>query len=319
MRGQLISRRTESSILIRVNSRGENIDKLSSIRRIQARITPHRGTLMKDILIHVRDYRDHTPAAVFGVQLAATLEASVTAVFACPHPMHVSPGLGPSLTTAFTQDALELIRDAVQSRGAFKAWAGSLGAPQTDLVVVEGSASDALMQAAARHDLLVLDHPTDDHGPIWDIPGLILGTSLPCVVLPREAILPGSRIQRVAIAWNGSPEAMRAIHAALPLLQDKQVLLLWGAEERNVSHGLEWDPPFHISQYLQRHGVEAEERMIAAKHDDVGTILLDASMKFGADLLVMGAYGRNRFSEWWLGGATRHVLTWSNIPVLFRH
>jgi nucleotide-binding universal stress UspA family protein len=42
-------------------------------------------------------------------------------------------------------------------------------------------------------------------------------------------------------------------------------------------------------------------------------------MKFRADMLVMGAYGRSRFSEWMLGGATRHVLTWADIPVLMRH
>jgi nucleotide-binding universal stress UspA family protein len=33
----------------------------------------------------------------------------------------------------------------------------------------------------------------------------------------------------------------------------------------------------------------------------------------------MGAYGRSRFSEWILGGATRHVLERGNIPVFMRH
>jgi len=33
----------------------------------------------------------------------------------------------------------------------------------------------------------------------------------------------------------------------------------------------------------------------------------------------MGAYGRTRFSEWALGGATRHVLEHSTIPVFLRH
>lgn len=39
----------------------------------------------------------------------------------------------------------------------------------------------------------------------------------------------------------------------------------------------------------------------------------------GAELLVMGAYGCSRFSEWVLGGATRHVLAWAKLPVLLRH
>lgn len=274
---------------------------------------------MKDILIHVRDYQGHTPAAVFGVRLAATLGASATAVYPCPHPMRYVPGFDPLMMTAYMENALELVKEAVQARSAIQAWAASLGIPQFDWVVVQGAASDALMQAATRHDLLVLDHALDDEDSPWDLPSLILRSAVPCIVLPRREILPEWQIRRVAVAWNGSPEAMRAIHAALPLLRGKEVLLLWGAAERDAGFGVEWDPPFHIQQYLQRHGIEAEQHTIAAKHDDVGTALLDASTKFGADLLVMGAYGRSRFSEWWLGGATRHVLTWANIPVLLRH
>jgi nucleotide-binding universal stress UspA family protein len=33
----------------------------------------------------------------------------------------------------------------------------------------------------------------------------------------------------------------------------------------------------------------------------------------------MGAWGRTRFSEWMLGGATHHVLNHADIPVLMRH
>ncbi|MDE2278843.1 MAG: universal stress protein [Xanthomonadaceae bacterium] len=274
---------------------------------------------MQDILIHARDYHGHTTACEFGVRLAATLGASVTAVYACPHPMYFSPVVYPSAITAFMENALELVKNAVQARPAFEQWAASLGVPKAEWLVAQGIASDALLQAATRHDLLVLDHPTIDQGSPWDIPGLILRAGVPCIVLPQAEAMPERQIQRVALAWNGSPEAMRAIHAARPLLRGRQVLLLWGAAERDVDHGVEWDPSFHILEYLQRHGVEVEEHMIAARHDEVGTALLDAATKFGADLLVMGAYGRNRFSEWWLGGATRHVLAWADIPVLFRH
>jgi nucleotide-binding universal stress UspA family protein len=72
-------------------------------------------------------------------------------------------------------------------------------------------------------------------------------------------------------------------------------------------------------EYLRSHGVAAEQHHVTGKHDDVGEVLLDEAMKFGAELFVMGAYGRSRFSEWMLGGATRHVLTWADIPVLLRH
>lgn len=272
---------------------------------------------MKDILIYVRDFEERTPAAHFGVRLAAALGAAVTGVYASPRPIYVAPAFEPELMATAIENARELFKEAVQAKQSFLDWAASHGAPQTDWLVVEGDAGDALAQAATRHDLLVLDHAGDDRAAAWDIPGLVLKTDIPCMVLPHSGVR-YTPFERIAIGWNGSPEAMRAVHAALPFLQGKQALLMRG-EERDKYPGLEWEPPFNIVDYLRRHGVAAEQRTIYAKYDDVGTALLDEAMKFRADLLVMGAYGRSRFSEWMLGGATRHVLTWSDIPVLMRH
>ncbi|MEE8623640.1 MAG: universal stress protein, partial [Alphaproteobacteria bacterium] len=40
---------------------------------------------------------------------------------------------------------------------------------------------------------------------------------------------------------------------------------------------------------------------------------------FGADLIVMGAYGHSRLYELIVGGATRHVLGHMTLPVLMSH
>jgi nucleotide-binding universal stress UspA family protein len=272
---------------------------------------------MKDILIHVRDFEKRTPAAYFGVRLAATLGATVTGVYAAPQPLYIAPAFEPELMAEAIRNVRELVKDAVQAKQPFLDGAATLGDPQSAWLVAEGSVSDALAQAATWHDLLVLDHPDDDSGSAWDIPGVILKTGVPCIVLPHHGVHYGP-FERIAIGWNGSPEAMRAVHAALPFLQGKQVLLLWG-EERDLYHGVDWDPPFNIMEYLRNHGVTVERRDITGKYDDVGGVLLEEAMKFGANLFVMGAYGRSRFSEWMLGGATRHVLTWADIPVLLRH
>lgn len=272
---------------------------------------------MKDILIHVRDFEKRTPAAQFGVRLAAAFGASVTGVYACPRPMYIAPAFEPELMTEAIQNTRELVKEAVQAKRSFIDWAASMGVPQSEWLVAEGPASDALAQAATRHDLLVLDHAEDDRGSAWDIPGVILKTDVPCIVLPHHGVHFGP-FERIAIGWNGSPEAMRAVHAALPFLQGKQALLLWG-EEPDRYHGVDWDPPFNIMEYLRTHGVSAEQHDVTGKYDDVGVVLMEKAMKYSADLFVMGAYGRSRFSEWMLGGATRHVLTWADIPVLLRH
>lgn len=272
---------------------------------------------MKDILIHVRDFDKRTPAAQFGTKLAVTLGASITGVYVCPRPLYIAPAFEPELMAEAIRNARELVRNAAQAKQSFVDWASSLGVERSEWLVAEGTPGDALAQAATWHDLLILEHTGGDGGSAWDIPRIILNTDVPCIILPHHGVN-DSPFERIAIGWNGSPEAMRAVHAALPLLRGKQVLLLWG-EERYSSHGVEWEPPFNVVEYLRQHGVTIERSDVAAKHDEAGAVLLDRAMNFGAELFVMGAYGRSRFSEWMLGGATRHVLTWADIPVLLRH
>ncbi|WP_235025506.1 universal stress protein [Caballeronia terrestris] len=47
-----------------------------------------------------------------------------------------------------------------------------------------------------------------------------------------------------------------------------------------------------------------------------GETLLSFGSEFGANLIVMGAYGHSRWHELILGGATRTVLEATQVPVL---
>ncbi|HEX5960671.1 MAG TPA: universal stress protein [Rhodanobacteraceae bacterium] len=272
---------------------------------------------MKDILIYARDFQERTPAAYYGVRMAVGFGASVTGVYVCPAPMYFAPAVEPGLISTVLENARQYFKEAVQARKSFLDWAASMGVAHAEWVVVEGDVTDAMVQASTRHDLLVLDHAKGSEGGSWDIPGLVLRAGVPCIVLPQR----GSRydeIARVAIGWNGSPEAMRAVHSALPFLQGREVLLLRG-EEREKYPGLEWEPPFNVVEYLGRHGAHVEQRTIDAKRDDAGGALLEEALEFQADLFVMGAYGRSRFSEWMLGGVTRYALTWAGMPLFMQH
>lgn len=273
---------------------------------------------MQDILIHVRSFETHTAAAHFGVQLAARLRAAVTGVFASPDPLYVAPAYQPeALMTAITENRRQFLQGALHARQAFVDWATSAGAVRAEWLVAQGPANDALAQAATWHDLLVLDHGDEERDSPWDIPRLVLRVGIPCMVVSSRQPQ-STEFARIAVAWNGSPEALRAIHSVLPFLRGKQVLLMHGqASERY--RGVDWQPPFNICEYLRHRGVMVELRSIEAKPDEAGGVLLDEAKRFDADLLVMGAYGRSRFSEWMLGGATRHVLTFADLPVLMQH
>ena len=74
-----------------------------------------------------------------------------------------------------------------------------------------------------------------------------------------------------------------------------------------------------IEPYLARHGVKVVRRRLEVGGDEAGAALLAAAHEAQADLLVMGAYGKSRFSEWLLGGATRHVLEYATLPLFVRH
>jgi nucleotide-binding universal stress UspA family protein len=51
----------------------------------------------------------------------------------------------------------------------------------------------------------------------------------------------------------------------------------------------------------------------------IDDLLLSRAADFGADLLVMGAYGHSRLREYVLGGVSRSVFRQMTLPVLMAH
>ncbi len=117
------------------------------------------------------------------------------------------------------------------------------------------------------------------------------------------------------MAWNATRESIRAVADALPLLvKAEAVEVLVVDPQRQRAHGPE--PGADIARHLARHGAQVEVRRLSSGGEDVGRLLLSASATFGADLLVMGAYGHSHLSEWLFGGVTRTVLYEAGLPVL---
>ena len=51
----------------------------------------------------------------------------------------------------------------------------------------------------------------------------------------------------------------------------------------------------------------------------VGETILSQASEEGVDLIVMGAYGHSRASEFVLGGATRTMFRQMTVPILVSH
>ncbi len=277
---------------------------------------------MKDILVHTENFRDWSPVVTYAAALAATLDARLTGLYVCASPTVMMPPYdAPGIMAELLEEVRELERDASAAGNSFATLASQAGADKAAWQVATGYLRGVLERMSNWQDLLVLERPADaPWGVVSALGNIVLTAGLPCIVVPsgyREA----PALNCIALAWNGSAEAIRAIHAALPLVvRAGRVLLLQGESRSDFSLGdLGWMPPFDISLYLQQHGVHVEPRPLATHENEAGAALLDAASRRGADLLVMGAWGRSRLSEWILGGATHHVLSHAAMPVFMRH
>jgi len=123
--------------------------------------------------------------------------------------------------------------------------------------------------------------------------------------------------KRIAVAWDYTRGAARALHDALPLLRlaNEVVLIAIGGEKRFQTN-LE---PKAVVASLEKKGLKARFEQTELKGRSIGDALQEATRKAGSDLLVMGAYGHSRFREFVLGGATREILDKPQLPVLLSH
>jgi nucleotide-binding universal stress UspA family protein len=71
--------------------------------------------------------------------------------------------------------------------------------------------------------------------------------------------------------------------------------------------------------WLERHRVAAKLQREVAEDIDTGNLLLSRAADIPADMIVMGAYSRQRVAELVLGGVTRLMLSSMTVPVLMAH
>jgi nucleotide-binding universal stress UspA family protein len=180
---------------------------------------------------------------------------------------------------------------------------------------VVGREDEVVAEAGRLTDLLVLARPDLDRDvpSIMTLNAALMESGRPLLLAPPT--LPSSIGTNVAIFWNGSAEAARAVASAMPFLCKAATVTVLSAREE------EDETPGTLAGYLAWHGVKASEVTFAAAGGgaQVAQALLDEAATRGADLIVTGAYTHSRLRQLILGGVTRHVLHTAGIPVLFTH
>jgi nucleotide-binding universal stress UspA family protein len=166
-------------------------------------------------------------------------------------------------------------------------------------------------------DLVVIARPESagqTAGPPGLAESLVMSSGRPIIVFPPRGT--ASQVRRILVAWNATRESIRAVADALPLLVKAKAVEVLVVDHQRHPEGHGQEPGADIARHLAGHGAQVEVRRVSSGGKDVGSLLLSQAAAFGADLLVMGAYGHTHLREWIFGSVTRTVLYEAGLPVL---
>jgi nucleotide-binding universal stress UspA family protein len=269
-----------------------------------------------DVLALATSTGPWSPAAQVGAALAARWGSLLTGC-------SIDPSLA-SLDGAQSEPSvIGLLLDTpaheVETADAFRRFARQHGVPRAAWVTARSGLARTLRQLGAWHDLAVLERDMLEDDLLIGLLGeALLACRLPVLILPpkwhRTPTFP-----HVLVGWDGSLEASRAIHAALPFLCEAEKVILLDGGRRNASEQGAYAPPFEPFLFLARHQVEANLSCVELGPGEAGAGLLARCASTRADLLVMGAFGHAGLRERMLGGATRYVLRHAQVPVFLVH
>ncbi|MEO6339671.1 MAG: universal stress protein [Caulobacteraceae bacterium] len=274
---------------------------------------------IKDIIVFSEAGRASAAASLLAARVARDQDAYLVGMCHISEPIPpagASYAVGAAVVDWVLDGREQAIDEAVEvAAESFHLAVAAMGCASAWRVSEKGAPLEAIARLATGFDMAVV--PRHDPADARLAERVLLSGGTPCLIVPYNA--PQSRpIERILVAWDASRAARQALADAIPLLKKaKQVRLVVVGHEALADDGE--DPCGPIVHHLARHGIIAELRHIPDPAADVGSTLLDHSVVFDADLVVMGAYGRGRLAESICGGATRTFLTRGTTPVLMSH
>lgn len=174
------------------------------------------------------------------------------------------------------------------------------------------TAERAGVRAATLADAIVFPRAvgTGEHVLAPAFERIMMDARLPLVIAGNEGEVTGAGL----IAWDGSPQAARAVRLHEPLLRMLGRAVI--AQNPSDLGGLSANPaarPSALSDWLSARGIESETADFEGKISE-GLIQLAADR--GCEVIVAGAYGSSRAGEFLFGGATRGLLRADSAPAL---
>lgn len=276
---------------------------------------------MKTILIPTEDH-DAMPAVLEAARLLALACGSYMEGLAVRPSVadYVSVEAASSLALSVTGDgdgaeqAHVQFESFMQAHSVPRAEQGpavfSYGWPRAD------AADDSYIGSYGRiFDLIALGRPgrEPENPRMPPLEAALFDSGRPVLIVPPAA--PKSIATNIVLSWNGSTEQARTNAFALPLLHsaDKVIVL---TVEGGTTPGPSGED---AARHLRRNGIAATALTVKPGTRTTGEAVLDHAAQLGCDLLVKGAYTQSRLRQMMFGGATRHILANTTLPVLMAH
>lgn len=209
-----------------------------------------------------------------------------------------------------SRDNGERLLAAVEKAAA----AAGVGATTDSVAAAPELAGDTAAAHARYFDATIIGWEGKAHPSASIAETVIFGSGRPVLLLPR-GMAPAS-LDHIAIAWDGSRSAARALADAAPLLGKAKAISVLVVEDEKP-HAAE--SATRLAGELEQRGLPARLTTIKAEDRPIDTTLQDRAREAGADLLVMGAFGHSRLRDFVLGGATKGVLIDLRLPVMLSH
>lgn len=265
-------------------------------------------------------FLDGSPAgeriAGHAAEIATRHAAHLIGMFGAVHPRSAAPAESFARGAEGINQVLERHRretevKAVTAGRAFAAVTEARALSSEFRVVWRDSVDDDAALHALHCDLVICSRPKPVDLPQgWTGEHVLLASGVPVLLVPDTWT--GSSIgDHVAVAWNGSREARRAVADALPFLSAAQSVTIISIERHNGRSA----PGEELLQHLERHEITAQVRTVQAADGPTSQILADQVGEIGADCLVIGAYSRPRSAEILFGGTTRNLLARCPVPL----
>lgn len=274
--------------------------------------------MYRDVLVHVDGGPTGRGRVQFAADLAERSDARLNGLHVTP-PAEVPPLYKPSFVAGVAaKRTADLALDARRAEEIFSEATGNHSIA-TNWSQSAGDVVRGISDKARFADLVIVGQDewqgSPERHPLPIAHSVVLKCGRPVMVVPAK--MQRKDLARIAIAWDGSREAVRAVHDALPLLrQSRSVQVITMLSRSAIADEMDTNA---LSAHLARHGIEVGSDVLQVRTAEEHASLRKQIESGPYDLLVMGGYSHPMWLEFIFGGTTQSILLSSGIPVFVSH